>query len=229
MAIITISRGSYSHGRDVAEKTARALGYVCVSRGVLIEVSKELNIPEIKLTKALEASPSLFDKYTFGREKYIAYMRAAILDSLAKDNVVYHGFAGHFFVKDLPHVMKVRIIADMEDRIRCMMARENVSDRETARKMVKSVDEARRKWSIGLYSMDTWDCRLYDLVINIGKVTIDDAVDMICRTAQSEAFQTTPESRTLLETMAREAREKLKGMTASPFFEPMRAGPWKRR
>lgn len=229
MAIITISRGSYSHGRDVAEKTAETLGYACVSRDVLIEASKEFNIPEIKLTKALEASPSIFDKYTFGRDKYIAYMRAVILENLAKDNVVYHGFAGHFFVKDVSHVLKVRVLAEMDDRIRFMMERENVADRETARRMVKAVDEDRRKWGIALYGMDTWDCRLYDLVINIGKITIEDAVAMICRSVRSERFQTTPQARAQIETMAREAREKLKGFTTSPFFEPIRATPWKKR
>lgn len=35
MAIITISRGSYSKGKEVAEKVAEKLGYECISRDVL--------------------------------------------------------------------------------------------------------------------------------------------------------------------------------------------------
>jgi hypothetical protein len=31
-SIITISRGSYTHGKEVAEKLAQKLGYDCVSR-----------------------------------------------------------------------------------------------------------------------------------------------------------------------------------------------------
>ena len=49
MPIITISRGSYSRGKAVAEKLAAKLGYELVSRDVLLEASDEFNIPEIKL------------------------------------------------------------------------------------------------------------------------------------------------------------------------------------
>jgi hypothetical protein len=36
MSIITISRGSYSRGKEVAEKVAAALGYECISREILL-------------------------------------------------------------------------------------------------------------------------------------------------------------------------------------------------
>ena len=49
MSIITISRGSYSRGVEIAEKIAKRLGYECISREVLLEASKEFNIPEEKV------------------------------------------------------------------------------------------------------------------------------------------------------------------------------------
>ena len=229
MSVIIISKGSYSHGREVAEKSAERLGYTCISRDVLIEVSKKFNIPEIKLTRAIRDSPSFLERYTFGRENYIAYMRAGVLEHLAKDNAVYHGFAGQFFVKDIPHVLNVRIIAEMSARVRSMMHREKISSPEEALKMVQDVDEERRKWSIKLYDMDTWDCRLYDLVIKIGKISIDDAVSTICDIIKKKAFQTTPESQKQMDNLLVEARQKLKDASAkSPFFEPMRVSPWRR-
>jgi len=48
MSIITISRGSYSRGKEVAEKLAETLRYECISRDILLEASEEFNIPEIK-------------------------------------------------------------------------------------------------------------------------------------------------------------------------------------
>ena len=53
MAIITISRGSYSKGNSVAEKVAQTLGYRCTGREVILEASKEFNIPEVKLVRAI--------------------------------------------------------------------------------------------------------------------------------------------------------------------------------
>ena len=41
MSIITVSRGSYSRGKEVAEKLAQVLGYECLSRDILLEASGE--------------------------------------------------------------------------------------------------------------------------------------------------------------------------------------------
>ena len=230
MPAITISRGSFSHGAEVAEKVAKKLGYECISREVLIEISSEFNISELKLLRAIRDAPSVLERYTFGREKYIAYMRTRILEYLAKDNVIYHGFAGHVFVKDAPHILKVRILAHMDDRVRCMMARENVSTEKEALQMVKDVDDERRKWSMKLYGMDPWDCRLYDIIINVGILTIDDAVDMICNSLKLERFQPTIESRKQMTLLVREAQKEMKKLSSetSPFFEPLRGNPWKK-
>ncbi|HYA02432.1 MAG TPA: cytidylate kinase family protein [Syntrophobacteria bacterium] len=97
MSIITIARGSYSRGKEVAEKVAVALGYQCISRKVLLEASELFNVPEIKPVRAIHDSPSTLDRLSYGKEKYVAYIRAALLRHIQRDNVVYHGLAGHFF------------------------------------------------------------------------------------------------------------------------------------
>ena len=118
MSIVTISRGSYSRGKEVAEKVAQKLGYECISRDILLEASEQFNIPEIKLVRAIHDAPSVLDRFTYGKDRYVAYIRAALLKHVQKDNVVYHGLAGHLFLEGIPHVLKVRIIADLEDRIK---------------------------------------------------------------------------------------------------------------
>ncbi|MFC2123157.1 cytidylate kinase family protein, partial [Bacteroidota bacterium] len=45
MAIVTISRGSYSHGKEIAEKVSQKLGYKCLGRDTIIEASMHFNIP----------------------------------------------------------------------------------------------------------------------------------------------------------------------------------------
>ena len=117
MSIITISRGSYSRGKEVAEKVAAKLGYECISRDILLEASEQFNIPEIKLVRAIHDAPSILERFTYGKERYVAYLKAALMKHVQKDNVVYHGLAGHYLLQDVPHVLKVRIVADLEDRI----------------------------------------------------------------------------------------------------------------
>ena len=113
MSVITISRGSYTHGKVVAEKVAQKLGYGCISREILLEVADEYNVPEVKLLRSIRDAPAISERYTFARERYINFIRVALLTQIFRDNVVYHGFAGQYFLKDAPHVLKVRIIANM--------------------------------------------------------------------------------------------------------------------
>lgn len=53
MPIITISRGSYSKGKEVAEKAAEKLGYKIISRDIMLGASEEFDVPEIRLVRAI--------------------------------------------------------------------------------------------------------------------------------------------------------------------------------
>jgi len=205
MSIITISRGSYSRGKEVAEKLAQALGYECLSRDILLEASERFNIPEIKLIRAIHDAPSILQRFTYGKEQYVAYIRAALLRHVQKDNLVYHGLAGHFLLRGIPHVLKVRIIADLEDRVGEEMKRENISADEARRILLKD-DEERRKWSLKIYGTDTWDPSLYDLLINIKCIKVDEAVDIIKCAVKGSCFQATPEGQSLVDEMSLAAR-----------------------
>jgi cytidylate kinase len=198
MSIITISRGSYSRGKEVAEKVAQELGYQCISREILLEASEKFHIPEIKLVRAIHDAPSVLDRFIYGKEKYIAYLRSALLKNVQKDNVVYHGLAGHFFLQDIPHVLKVRVIADLEYRVKEEMKRENIPAEE-ARYILRKDDDERRKWGLQLYGRDTRDSSLYDLVVHIKTKKVDDAVSLILYAARMSCFQTTPESQKILD------------------------------
>jgi hypothetical protein len=121
--------------------------------------------------------------------------------------VVYHGLAGHFFVKGISHVLKVRVIADLEDRVALEMEREGISRKEALDVLLKD-DEERVKWSKNLYGIDTRKASLYDLVIHIHKLTVKDAVDMICHAAGLPQFQATPESQRAIDGLALAARVK---------------------
>jgi len=198
MAIITISRGSYSKGKEVAEKVAQRLGYSCISRDLLVEASEQFNIPEIKLIRALHDAPSILERFTYGREQYLTYFAAALLERVQKDNVVYHGLAGHFYLKGISHVLKVRILADLEDRVRLEMEREGIG-RDEALYILKKDDQERRQWSLKLFGVDTWDPSLYDLVLHIRKLTVEDAVEIIYHTVSLQQFRTTAESQKALD------------------------------
>ena len=208
MSIVTISRGSYSRGKEVAERLAKKLGYKCISRDILLETSDEFNIPEIKLVRALHDSTSVLERFTHGKERYISYIYSSLLQHVRKDNVVYHGLAGQFFLASIPHVLKVRVIADMQDRVNEEMKRENISA-EKALYILQKDDEERRKWGLQMYGKDTWDSRLYDIVLHIGRLTVDDAVNILFDMVKKPNYQATTESLKIVENLALSAKVKV--------------------
>lgn len=207
MSIVTISRGSYSRGKEVAEKLAEVLGYKCLSRDILLRASQQFDTPEVKLIRAIHDAPSILERFTFGKERYVAYIRSALFQQVQKDNVVYHGLAGHYFLHGIPHVLKVRIIADFEDRVKEEMRRENISAKEAA-DILKKDDNERRKWGLQLYGIDTWDANLYDLILHIQTLRVADAVDIIRCALERPCFQTTPQSQNIMDDLALAAQVK---------------------
>ena len=127
MAIITISRGSYFRGKEVAEKLAQKLGYACLSREILLEASAEFNIPEIKLIRAIQDAPDHFGPL-FWREREIRrlYPRRPA-ETRAEGQCRLSRAVRHFFLQDIPHVLKVRIVGDMEARVADEVKREGIS------------------------------------------------------------------------------------------------------
>ncbi len=207
MSTITISRGSYSYGKKIAEKLAEKLGFQCISREIIIKASEQFNLPEIKLKRAIHDAPSVLERFTFGKEKFTCYVRESLLSYARKDNIVYHGLAGHFFVKDIPNVLKVRIVANIEDRIYEEMKQKNISE-EKARYMLVKDDEERRKWSMFLYGIDSNDSNLYDVVLHVDRLNVDDIVEILFNIANRPCFQTTPESVRILDEMLLSAKVK---------------------
>ena len=87
------------------------------------------------------------------------------------------------------------------------MEREGIS-REEALDVLLKDDEERIRWGKNLYGIDTRKASLYDLVIHIHKLTVKDAVDMICHAAGLVQFQATPESQRAIDDLALAARVK---------------------
>ena len=99
------------------------------------------------------------------------------------------------------------ISATPEERVKILIEREKVSEKE-ALKILEKSDKERRKWAICFHNKDPWDLTMYDLSLVIGRVSVEAAVEEIITTVKLPAFQTTPESLRMLENQSLAARVK---------------------
>jgi cytidylate kinase len=205
MTVISISSGLSRQGKEISQRLADRLSYQLVSREVLLDASKQFNIPEIKLKRAIDNAPSILDRFFYGKEKYVAYIKEAIFSRLEQGNSVYHGLAGHFFLQGIPRVLKIQVVSNLEDRIQDEILQHGVS-RSKAKRLIEKDDEERRRWGLHLYGMDTRDPRLYDLVVNLSTISVGEAEEIILHTLKQPCFQADEASKTILAEKALEAK-----------------------
>jgi cytidylate kinase len=194
MAIITISRGSMSGGKRLAEMLAARLGYKCVSREIILETAYDYGVPEEKLFEAIHNNPSIFQKLTFAREHYLAFIQATLCEFAKDDNLIYHGHAGHFLLEGVSHVLKIRIVACMSYRIRAAMDEFGFTEKDAV-KYIDKVDKQRVKWTKFLYGKDWRSPELYDIVFNLENLDLDFVCELVHHAVTQQCYQATPESK----------------------------------
>lgn len=190
MSIISISHDAFAHGTEIAERVAERLGVECFSREVVLEAAKTYNVDETAIEKALHDAPRLMDRLSSSKERHVAMVRASLLRHLKNGDGVYHGFAGHFFLADVPNVLRIRIVACLEARVREEVRRLRV-DEDEARKYLRHEDEERGRWTKHMYGKDYRRPEQYDMCLNLGLMPKDDAVEIILAAAAQPAYTST--------------------------------------
>ncbi len=220
MPAIAISSKSYSHGREVAEKLAQELGSPCISREIIGDAAQHFNVPEATLIRAVHDAPTHYDRFLYGKDRYLAYIREVLLSRLQNNNesIVYHGLGGHFFVQGVSHVLKVRIIAEFEDRVSEAMRLEGLAAEE-ARKTLLEEDETSQRWSHYQFGIDPDDPSLYDAAFHVKALNMEETVKIISQMAGLPCFQPTPESCNAIHMLLRAAHIQKMLVDTNPFVK----------
>ncbi|MBU1247836.1 MAG: cytidylate kinase-like family protein [Proteobacteria bacterium] len=180
MSIITVSRDSYSHGAEIAKKVAQELGYECIgSDSVVQSVQDKLNEPFGLLKSSIEVNKTIS---AVASRKDMAYYRSAFYDTMLSDNVVYHGLAGHLFLSEIPNVIKVRLVADMEDRVSEMVRRIKISPEEAQRRI--RIEDAKRHELDSSLGTATDENSSFDMSVNLHNMDVDRAAQIIVDAAR---------------------------------------------
>ena len=188
MAIITISRSTFSGGKMLAEQLAEKTDLPCFSREMIIsDTSEEYGISEEELTATIHKPPPFWQQVPGKRISYLKCFTAVLLNKAGGRDFIYHGYAGQLLLEGISHVLRVRAIADDEYRIDAAMKLMK-SGRDEAVAYIEKVDKERDKVVKFFYGLNWGDPALYDLVINLERMSVQDAVDIILHAAIRDNF-----------------------------------------
>lgn len=198
MAVITISRGTFGGGTDLAERVSEKLGCRCISREELIKsASRYYGVKEEEINKAEDNPLAFWNRWIMAGYNYRTCIRAALFRELAQGDIVYHGYVGHLLLYGVPNLLKVRVTASMECRIKSVTEQKGFTS-EKAIDYIKCEDKKRAKWTKFIYGVDWDDPSLYDLVINIETLDVQNASELVVNFARSDKFRDTPETKKIL-------------------------------
>lgn len=192
MAIISISRGTMSGGRAMAECLAESLHYPLVAREVVQGAASDLGVSEADLSRGMERTPRLWKRLSSERRLYVAAVQAALAERVVGGDMIYHGRAGQVLLAGLPGVLRVRLIAPIDARVQMLMQAEGM-DAASAEQYIRHVDGVRARWVKMMYGEDIEDPALYNMVINLKTLSITAACAIVTRAAERPDFAVTDE------------------------------------
>lgn len=205
MSIVTISRGSFSGGKLLAECLSKTLQYRCVDRDVIVESAAARGVSQDELRDALDRPPTLLERLQHKKYLYLVLIQAALTEEVRTGAAVYHGNAGHLLLRGAPHVLRVRIIAPMEFRISMAQDRLKLT-RDEVIAYIQKMDQDRRKWTQYLYGVDWGDPALYDIVLNLEHMSIPEGCSAVSTLVRQRCFKFTPEDQAAMDDLALASR-----------------------
>lgn len=201
MSIITISRGTFTGGQLLARCVAERLGYRCIGREEVIEAATWYGVSAQRLTEAMDKPPSFWERLMGERTAYLDCIRATLCERAREGNLVYHGHVGHLMLPGISHVVRVRVIADMEYRVKVAMDARNLEHTEAVA-YIEKVDKERVEWSRFLHGVNWDDACLYDVTLNLSRMSVAGACEAVAQIAALQEFQPTAQSLKAMEDLA---------------------------
>lgn len=213
MPVITISKEHGAGGREIARELARGLGYELADKAVIIKVAQQAKVTSERVEKFDQEDYSPLSKYLsnlflanpslysvmgfempmagpvppgtdfFDAEQYLKFTQAVMESLYQKGDVVLVGRGGQYLLAGKPGCLHVRVAAPLEARIKRVMERQEVGEKE-ARERIHKKDKARAAYVRDFYGKDLADPSHYHLVVNTGLLSIEKTVALIREAAK---------------------------------------------
>jgi cytidylate kinase len=184
MAIIYISPQMGAGGPEIGMALAQRLGYRYVDQELLLDAARRYGLAEEKLSHLDESKPTLFERFDTETRHHITVLQTTCLEFAEDDNCVLMRGGGQWLLRGVPHVLRVRLIAPFEHRVKQWIKRSTEKTGETpnqraAADLVRRDDVEKSGRMRYLYEVDIADPTLYELVVNTEKLKYEAVVAVI--------------------------------------------------
>jgi len=172
------------------------LGWEYIGKQLVARIAAELRISESEVeTFRKDAQSRLLrfvDRYTcsliqkvvdreygcLDDKNYFDTTKKLVEDAYEADNAIILGWGGQCILQGKPGAIHVRLIKDREGKTKSIMKRFKL-DRKAAEHYIDREENDSKSYIKHYFNQDWNDARLYDLVIDMGKSTVEETVEAI--------------------------------------------------
>jgi cytidylate kinase len=164
---------------DVAAGLAATLGLKVIQSDTVAKcIAERLGVDEGAVLRYVNGSASVLKRWRIDRRKLFHYAAEETLRLAQRGNVLIKGWGVATLLCDLPGVISVRVCAPMDFWVRVLMDRLGTNVRE----QIERYDAARTRTMRAYFNVEEEDPRLYHIVLNTQRLSIEACVKTISET-----------------------------------------------
>jgi cytidylate kinase len=203
--MIAMTREMGSLGKDVAAGVAARLNKRVVYHEIIEPIANKMRLRKSHVERLLDGRSGLWEKLTTDRTSLSIFTADETFKFLRDGSTgVIRGWGAVHLLKNISHVVRVRVCAPLETRIERMMQRLATDNRETVANEIELSEEAHSAITKRHFGVNWRDPELYDLVLCTERLSVDECVDEVEGMLQRKCFQETPESVSMVDNLATE-------------------------
>ena len=207
MPIVAITREMGSLGKDVAAGIGEALGIPVLYHEVIDHLADRMRVRKSHVIRLLDGGAGLLERLTADRTSLHLYSADEIIASAMQGRgAVIRGWGATHLLREVAHVVGVRVCAPFEVRRERMMERLETDDGDSVADEIRINDEAHGAIMRRHFGVHWGDAEHYDVVLNTKRVGVAHCVDEVLSLVRSPKFAETADSRRQMEDLSLAAR-----------------------
>jgi Cytidylate kinase-like family len=196
--VITLSREHGARGEQVARRVAEELELDLFDREIIHRIAESTHLADQVVAALDEHDRELLTDWlaSLASREYLSpgeyrYHLSSVIGAVARHGGALIMGRGAHIVLGRGEALRVLVVAPLEDRVRTIMRREGLSDRQARRRIV-AVEADRRAFLMQHFRSDFGDPSSFDLVVNTAVLGVEGACRAISQTVPTLASPDDP-------------------------------------
>jgi cytidylate kinase len=188
--VVTVSRQHGAGGDDVARRLAEELKLDIFDREIIQRIAESTHLSE-RVVSSLEKDQEVLTDWlaSIASRNYLSPVEYRYHLSRVVGALAHHGGAvivgrGAHLILGGGEALRVLVVAPLETRVRAVMEREGLGEREARRRIV-SVEADRKAFLMKHFHVDFADPTTFDLVVNTAALGVEGACRAVATAARA--------------------------------------------